>query len=121
MWTGLTYVGVNVQAMPVAMAQLRDVHGVCIPDVLRFLLDLFKYNDNTKNKFSDNYYRAALVEALANTITPAAATTVSLLTGLVGINCAFFLLLQHDIINKVHAMQMTIKVTIKVSFLTASL
>ncbi|PVD22834.1 hypothetical protein C0Q70_16090 [Pomacea canaliculata] len=70
-----------LKAMPVAMAQLRDVHGVCIPDVLRFLLDLFKYNDNTKNKFSDNYYRAALVEALANTITPAAATTVSLLTG----------------------------------------
>ncbi len=59
------------------MAKLRNSHGVCPPEVLRFLLDLFKYNDNTKNNFSDNYYRAALVrviyirrnnECLANSI-----------------------------------------------------
>jgi hypothetical protein len=34
--------------------------------VLDFLLNLFKYNDNTRNSFSDNYYRAALVTALGN-------------------------------------------------------
>ena len=44
-----------------AMAKLRNSHGVCPPEVLKFILDLFKYNDNTKNTFSDNYYRAALV------------------------------------------------------------
>lgn len=33
-------------------------------------MDLFKYNDNSKNKFSDNYYRAALVEAIVETLTP---------------------------------------------------
>ena len=58
------------KAIPVAMAGLRNAQGVCPPEVLRFLLDLFKYNDNSKNRYSDNYYRAALVEALGTTITP---------------------------------------------------
>lgn len=56
--------------IPIAMAGLRNQHGICPAEVLKFLLDLFKYNDNTKNKFSDNYYRAALIEALAETVTP---------------------------------------------------
>ncbi|KAK7101291.1 hypothetical protein V1264_024091 [Littorina saxatilis] len=69
-----------LKAMVSSMAYLRDVHQVCIPEILRFLLDLFKYNDNIKNKYSDNYYRAALVDAISHTVTPAA-TSVSLLTG----------------------------------------
>ena len=56
------------------MAHLRTVHNICPPEVLRFLLDLFKYNDNSRNKYSDNYYRALLITALANTITPAITT-----------------------------------------------
>ena len=44
-----------------AMSKLRNSHGICPPEVLTFLLDLFKYNDNSKNTFADNYYRAALV------------------------------------------------------------
>ena len=52
------------------MAGLRTAHGICPPDVFRFLLDLFKYNDNIKNHYSDNYYRSALIDALGNTITP---------------------------------------------------
>lgn len=56
--------------IPVAMAGLRNSHGICPPEVLRFLLDLFKYNDNSKNTFSDNYYRSALVDALGETVTP---------------------------------------------------
>ena len=43
------------------MAKLRNGHGICPPEVLKFLLDLFKYNDNSKNNFSDNYYRSSLV------------------------------------------------------------
>lgn len=58
------------KTIPLAMAGLRNNHGICPPEVVRFLLDLFKYNDNSKNRHSDNYYRAALVEALGNTITP---------------------------------------------------
>ncbi|CAH2264572.1 jg21294 [Pararge aegeria aegeria] len=58
------------KTIPVAMAGLRNIHGICPPEVVRFLLDLFKYNDNSKNHFSDNYYKASLVDALAATITP---------------------------------------------------
>lgn len=49
---------------------LRNQHGICPPEVIRFLLDLFKYNDNSKNHYSDNYYRASLIDALTATITP---------------------------------------------------
>ncbi|XP_013417168.1 transcription initiation factor TFIID subunit 2 isoform X2 [Lingula anatina] len=62
------------KTIPVAMSNLRNVHNICPPDVIRFLLDLFKYNDNRKNKYSDNYYRATLVDAIANTVTPAVTT-----------------------------------------------
>lgn len=58
------------KTIPIAMAGLRNAHGICPPEVIRFLLDLFKYNDNSKNRFSDNYYKASLVEALGNTVTP---------------------------------------------------
>ena len=61
------------QTIPVAMAQLRNALGVCPAEVLRFLLDLFKYNDNTKNRLSDCWYRAALIEALGNTASPVVA------------------------------------------------
>ncbi len=47
------------------MAKLRNSQNVCPPEVIRFLLDLFKYNDNSKNNFSDCYYRAALVIILS--------------------------------------------------------
>ncbi|CAH2011714.1 unnamed protein product [Acanthoscelides obtectus] len=48
------------KTIPLAMAGLRNAHGICPHEVIRFLLDLFKYNDNSKNRNSDNYYRAAL-------------------------------------------------------------
>lgn len=59
------------KTIPKALAGLRvPPHRICPPEVLKFLLDLCKYNDNTKNSFSDNYYRASLIEALAETVTP---------------------------------------------------
>lgn len=58
------------KTIPVAMAGLRTAHGICPPEIIRFLLDLFKYNDNVKNHYSDVYYRSALVESLGNAITP---------------------------------------------------
>lgn len=42
--------------MPVAMALLRDVQNLCPKDVLNFILDLIKYNDNRKNKVQKNEY-----------------------------------------------------------------
>lgn len=58
------------KAIPVAMAGLRTAHGICPPDVIRFLFDLFKYNDNSHNHYSDVYYRAGLIDALCDSITP---------------------------------------------------
>ncbi|KAG5679292.1 hypothetical protein PVAND_008870 [Polypedilum vanderplanki] len=58
------------KTIPLAMAGLRTAHGICPPEIMRFLLDLFKYNDNAKNHYSDVYYRASLVDALGNSITP---------------------------------------------------
>ncbi|XP_078698884.1 transcription initiation factor TFIID subunit 2-like [Branchiostoma floridae x Branchiostoma belcheri] len=58
------------KTMPVAMGAVRDAHGRCPKDVLQFILQLIKYNDNSKNKFSDNYYRASLIDALTATVTP---------------------------------------------------
>ncbi len=57
---------ISKQEIPVAMAGLRNMHGICPPEVLKFLLDLFKYNDNSKNSFSDIYYRSALVKHKQN-------------------------------------------------------
>lgn len=44
------------QTMPVAMALLRDVQNLCPKDVLNFILDLIKYNDNRKNKVKTLYH-----------------------------------------------------------------
>ena len=44
------------------MGGLRNAHGICPPEVLGFLLDLFKYNDNSRNTLSDSYYCARLVD-----------------------------------------------------------
>lgn len=56
------------KTIPLAMSGLRNAHKICPPEVVRFLLDLFKYNDNSKNRYADNYYRATLVEALGKTV-----------------------------------------------------
>lgn len=59
------------KTVPKALAGLRvPPHRICPQEVLKFLLDLLKYNDNSKNHFSDNYYKASLIEALAETVTP---------------------------------------------------
>lgn len=64
------------KALPLAISELRNANDICSSDTLRFLLNLFKYNDNSINKYSDCYYKANLVDALANTVTQAM-TTVS--------------------------------------------
>lgn len=58
------------KSLPSAMAGLRNDHDICPPEAVQFLLDLYKNNYNQMNRYSDNYYRAALIEALAATVTP---------------------------------------------------
>lgn len=62
------------KAIPVAMGNLRTSHNMCPAEVVRFILDLIKFNENSKNPFSDAYFRAALIDGLANTITPSIAS-----------------------------------------------
>ncbi|XP_062509199.1 transcription initiation factor TFIID subunit 2-like isoform X2 [Corticium candelabrum] len=58
---------------PIAIAKIRSQHKQSPRDVLVFLQDLIKYNDNRINSYSDCYYVSSLVDALSLVITPAVA------------------------------------------------
>lgn len=58
--------------LPIAIATLRNIHNVCPNEVVRFILDLIRFNENSKNKYSDCYYRASLIDALNETISSTA-------------------------------------------------
>ncbi len=62
------------KSLPIAMGTLRNNHNLCPTEIIHFLLDLIKYNENSKNKFSDSYYRASLIEALNATVSPSIAS-----------------------------------------------
>jgi transcription initiation factor TFIID subunit 2 len=51
------------------MGKLRGPTGFCPPAVTRFILSLLSTNDNSRNGYADDYYKAALVEALGETST----------------------------------------------------
>nr|Q9TYN3.1 RecName: Full=Transcription initiation factor TFIID subunit 2; AltName: Full=TBP-associated transcription factor 2 [Caenorhabditis elegans] len=59
-----------MQALPQAIARLRRQSGECHEDVQPFLLDLIKFNDNSTNRYSDDFYRAALYNSLASSVFP---------------------------------------------------
>ena len=48
------------QALVVSMAKQRNSLGICPPEVLKFVLDLFKYNDNSRNKVYFNSEQVTL-------------------------------------------------------------
>ncbi|VDP80874.1 unnamed protein product [Echinostoma caproni] len=53
-----------------SLATLR-VQQVCPREVLSFVTDLLRQNDNSRNAYSDCYYRADLIKTLKDTLTPA--------------------------------------------------
>ncbi|CAB3409208.1 unnamed protein product [Caenorhabditis bovis] len=59
-----------MQSLPQAVARLRKQTGECYEDVLAFLLDLIKFNDNSTNRYSDDFYRASLYSSLAACVHP---------------------------------------------------
>ncbi|CAP28173.1 Protein CBR-TAF-2 [Caenorhabditis briggsae] len=59
-----------MQSIPQAISRLRKPSGECNEDVLPFLLDLIKFNDNSTNRYSDDFYRASLFNSLAASIYP---------------------------------------------------
>jgi transcription initiation factor TFIID subunit 2 len=53
-----------------AMARVRDLDGVCPAASRSFLLDQLRFNDNGDNEYSDFFYVANLMNALADSAIP---------------------------------------------------
>ncbi|KAL4001961.1 Peptidase M1 family protein [Acanthocheilonema viteae] len=60
-----------MHAIPQALARLRSPSNSALSEVHHFLIGLVKYNDNTVNRYSDDHYRASLINSLAATLVPA--------------------------------------------------
>uniref|UniRef100_A0AC35UGS2 Transcription initiation factor TFIID subunit 2 n=1 Tax=Rhabditophanes sp. KR3021 TaxID=114890 RepID=A0AC35UGS2_9BILA len=58
-----------IQQLPIAMSRLRSKQGDVDVDVFNFIMNLHKYNDNSLNRYSDDYYRGNLISAMANLTT----------------------------------------------------
>ncbi|KAG0202210.1 hypothetical protein BGX28_005202 [Mortierella sp. GBA30] len=58
------------KAIPIALSHIRDDKGYCPIKVRQFLLDLLRFNDNTGNVFSDNFYISSLISALGHSLIP---------------------------------------------------
>jgi transcription initiation factor TFIID subunit 2 len=57
------------KTIPQAMALQRNKDRVCPAEVVNFLFELIHYNENSKNRFSDAFYRSSLIDSLGNTLT----------------------------------------------------
>src|SRR5262249_50057602 len=56
------------KAIPRALAEVVDAEGFTPDTVIAFLVDLLKYNDNSSNTVSDNYYLAEIIQALGRSL-----------------------------------------------------
>ena len=54
-----------------AVSRVRDEHGQAPALVKRFLINVLRYNDNSANKYSDEFYIASLITAIAFVLIPA--------------------------------------------------
>lgn len=54
------------RALIQAISNVRNVRGRTLPQVKSFLLNLLRYNDNSTNKFVDDFYIGGLITCLAN-------------------------------------------------------
>jgi transcription initiation factor TFIID subunit 2 len=57
------------KTIPQAIALQRNKDRVCPTEVINFLFELIHYNENSKNRFSDAFYRSSLIDSLGNTLT----------------------------------------------------
>ena len=55
--------------MPIAIAGIRNQQQQTPKEILNFLLDLLRYNENTSNDYSDDFYIASLVKAMSCSLT----------------------------------------------------
>ena len=59
------------RALIAAIGRVRDHTGKTPPVVQRFFINLLKYNDNSTNRFVDDYYVAGIINQLASALIPA--------------------------------------------------
>ncbi|KAE8392251.1 hypothetical protein BDV23DRAFT_56310 [Aspergillus alliaceus] len=52
--------------IPEAISKVRDPHGKTPMRVKRFLYDKLRFNDNSNNEYSDNFYVATLMQSLCH-------------------------------------------------------
>lgn len=58
------------RALVQAISNVRNERGRTLPQVKKFIINLLRYNDNSKNKFVDDFYTATLVSSLASAFVP---------------------------------------------------
>lgn len=61
-------------AIPAAVARIRGGQEFCPEEAREFILDQLVFNNNDENTFSDNFYVAKLLDALATSLVRAKAT-----------------------------------------------
>ncbi|KNC99010.1 uncharacterized protein SPPG_05960 [Spizellomyces punctatus DAOM BR117] len=69
------------KALISAIAAVRELDDIAPIQCRRFLLALLKFNDNTGNSFSDNYFVANLIVAVGNSFLPTARQDLSAAMG----------------------------------------
>ncbi|KAH7702060.1 TATA binding protein associated factor [Aphelenchoides avenae] len=58
-------------ALPHAIGRMRTHGRQCPQEVISFIHNLVRYNDNSINRYSDDHYRASLITALSSTLVAA--------------------------------------------------
>lgn len=53
------------RALIQAIGSVRNERGRTLPQVKKFLISLLRYNDNSKNKYVDDFYTATIISCLA--------------------------------------------------------
>ncbi|KAH9296277.1 hypothetical protein KI387_039865, partial [Taxus chinensis] len=53
-----------LEAIPIAISMVRGCDGKSPPEAVDFILQLLKYNDNSRNPYSDVYWLATVVDSI---------------------------------------------------------
>ena len=65
------------KSLPQALALQRNKDRICPVEVINFLFELIHFNENSKNRFSDAFYRSSLIDSLGNTLTNISLTSTT--------------------------------------------
>ena len=60
-----------------SLGNYRNVQKFCPDEIVSFILSWLKFNDNRRNAYSDAMYKANLIDALSETISPSTTIVTS--------------------------------------------